>query len=195
MALHRDHDQLSREVPVLSGDAPEAVRRAQAGDSRAFAEVIAAYERIVYTVALRMTGDRDEAEDVTQAVFVKTYRSIGDYDPRRRFFSWIYRITLNECIDQLRRKRPAAPLDPQMVDPGETPEDRAERQERESIVQEVMLKLTEEHREVIVLRHYLHRSYAEMSEALRLPESTVKSRLFEARQRLGSLLQQRGIHS
>jgi len=179
----------------LSGDAPEAVRRAQAGDSRAFAEVIAAYERIVYTVALRMTGDRDEAEDVTQAVFVKTYRSIGDYDPRRRFFSWIYRITLNECIDQLRRKRPAAPLDPQMVDPGETPEDRAERQERESIVQEVMLKLTEEHREVIVLRHYLHRSYAEMSEALRLPESTVKSRLFEARQRLGSLLQQRGIHS
>jgi RNA polymerase sigma-70 factor, ECF subfamily len=195
MAPHRDRDQLSKEVPVLSGDAQDAVRRTQAGDGRAFGEVITAYERIVYTVALRMTGDRDEAQDVTQAVFVKAYRSIGDYDPRRRFFSWIYRITLNECIDQHRRKRPESQLDPEMVDPGETPEDRAERHERESIVQESLLKLTEDHREVIVLRHYLHRSYAEMSETLRLPESTVKSRLFEARQRLGTLLQARGIQS
>ena len=179
----------------MSGDAQDAIRRSQAGDGRAFGEVVAVYERIVYTVALRMTGDRDEAQDLTQTVFVKAYRSLGEFDPRRRFFSWIYRITLNECIDALRKRRPEAPLDPEMVDPGETPDDRAERHERESLVQEMLLRLSEDHREVIVLRHYLQQSYAEMGEALRLPESTVKSRLFEARQRLGSLLRERGIQA
>ncbi len=171
----------------------DAVRRSQAGDGRAFGEVIAAYERIVYTVALRMTGDRDEARDLTQAVFVKVYRRLAEFDPRRRFFSWIYRITLNECIDRLRQRRPEGPLDPEMVDPGESPSDRTERHERENIVQEALLNLTEDHREVIVLRHYLQRSYAEMAEDLRLPESTVKSRLFEARQQLGHLLRRRGL--
>jgi len=170
------------------------VLRSQSGDTRAFADLVAAYERVIFTLALRMTGDREEARDIAQIVFLKVFRGLPGFDPKRRFFSWIYRIAVNECIDRLRSRRPADPLDERMEDPDASPEGETMRREMAATVQSALLDLGEDDRQVLVLRHWLDRSYAEISEALGLPESTVKSRLFEARQRLGRALNRRGVN-
>lgn len=168
------------------------VTRCLAGDPRAFGELVAAYERVVYTLALRMTGNRETARDVTQQVFVKVHRGLASFDRRRRFFSWIYRIAVNECINERRSRRTHESLDERLVDPAPGQEEQAMRREVAEAVQAALQRLPESDREVLVLRHWLERSYAEISDALGLPESTVKSRLFEARQRLGRLLRTEG---
>jgi RNA polymerase sigma-70 factor (ECF subfamily) len=174
-------------------DESDLVRRCQDGDARAFGDLVAAYERVIFTLALRMTGDREEARDIAQIVFLKVYRGLPGFDARRRFFSWIYRIAVNECIDRLRSRRPGEILDERIEDPAATPEGNAMRNEMAATVQAALLDLGEDDRQVLVLRHWLDRSYAEISEAIGLPESTVKSRLFEARQRLGRALNRRGV--
>jgi RNA polymerase sigma-70 factor (ECF subfamily) len=169
------------------------VRRCQDGDAKAFTALVTLYERVVYTLALRMTGDREDARDISQIVFMKVFKGLSGFDPRRRFFSWIYRIAVNESIDRLRGRRPADPLDPQLAS-NDAPEAAAERSERASQVQGAMLDLNEDDRQLLVLRHWLDRSYAEIGEALGIQETTVKSRLFEARQRLGRALRRRGVN-
>lgn len=168
------------------------ILRCQEGETGALEELVTEYERIVYTLAFRMTGDREEARDVTQAVFLKVLRGLATFDTRRRFFSWIYRIAANESIDRLRSRRPSEALDEAREDPGERPDAAAERRQAAEMVQAALMELGHDDRQVLVLRHWLDRSHAEIGEALGIPERTVKSRLFEARQRLGRSLKRRG---
>jgi len=82
-----------------------AVVRCLQGEARAFESIVDAYQRVLFNVALRMVNDRDDAQDVVQAAFVKAYEKLRTYDQRRKFFSWIYRITVNECLNHLARRR------------------------------------------------------------------------------------------
>jgi RNA polymerase sigma-70 factor, ECF subfamily len=184
-------------VAVLMGTRDESalVQRCQEGEAGAREALVTEYERVVYTVALRMTGDREEARDVTQAVFLKVFRGLATFDSRRRFFSWIYRIAVNESIDRLRSRRQGESLDESQEDPAEPPDALAERREAADMVQVALLELGHDDRQVLVLRHWLDRSQAEIGEALGIPEQTVKSRLFEARRRLGRILRRRGVES
>ena len=97
----------------LTQDATDAalVERVLAGDTEAFAPLVDRYQRVLFTVALRMLGNRADAADVTQTAFVRAFEKLGSYDPRYRFFSWIYRIALNECLNVQRAQRPLEPLD------------------------------------------------------------------------------------
>ena len=174
-------------------DERSLVLRCQAGEPRAHEELVTAYERIVYTLAFRMTGNREEARDITQAVFLKAFHGLDTFDPRRRFFSWIYRIAVNESIDRLRSRRQEEALDESREDPADRPDVRAERREIAHAVQAALLELSEDDRQVLVLRHWLDRSLAEIGETLGIPDRTAKSRLFEARQRLGRILRRRGV--
>jgi RNA polymerase sigma-70 factor (ECF subfamily) len=176
-----------------ASDESALVHRCREGEGRAHEELVVEYERVIYTLAFRMTGDREEARDITQAVFLKVFRGLATFDVRRRFFSWIYRIAVNECIDRLRAKRQGEPLDETSVEPGDTPDTSAERRERADVVQAALLELGQEDRQVLVLRHWLDRSHVEIGEALGIPERTVKSRLFEARRKLGRILRRRGV--
>ena len=176
-------------------DESALVSRCQAGEGRACDELVTLYERVVYTLAFRMTGDREDARDITQAVFLKIFRGLSSFDPRRRFFSWMYRIAINECIDRRRSRRPEQALDPSREDPADLPDAVAERRELAGAVQASLMELGEDDRQVLVLRHWLDRSHAEIGEALGIPERTAKSRLYEARQRLGRILRRRGVHT
>ena len=175
------------------GDEVERVHQAQGGDHGAFAELVACYERMAYNLALRMVGDREDARDITQAVFLKAYRSLGSFDPGRRFFSWLYRITLNECLNHLRARQSHEPLSERLVDRGKQPEERWEGRQAARIVEEALLELSPQNRQAIVLRHFLELSHQEMSEVMGVPEKTVKSRLFTARRMLAGILRRRGI--
>jgi len=170
-----------------SGDDVELVGRCLRGEVEAFEPLVARYQKVLFNLALRMLGDPEDARDVTQTAFVKAYEKLATYDSAYRFFSWIYRIVMNECLN-LRQRRPShESLDERLAAP-DSPYFEAEAHETSERVQTGLLRLPAELREVLVLRHFLELSYGEISAALHLPEKTVKSRLYSARQRLGQIL-------
>ena len=157
------------------------------GDLTAFEPLVRKYERVLFTVALRMVGDYEDARDATQVTFLRAYEGLDRYDPNRKFFSWIYRIAVNECLNVKRGQRPQEALVDQ-ADTREGPFDALDRAETRIRVEAALQALTFEYREVIVLRHFADLSYEEIAEAVSAEPKTVKSRLFSARQKLAALL-------
>jgi RNA polymerase sigma-70 factor, ECF subfamily len=163
------------------------VQRALAGDEAAFEGLVTRHQRALFGVALRMLGDYDDARDATQAAFVKAYRKLATFDPKFRFFSWIYRILLNECLNARRGRRQYEPLPPDLLLRA-SPLEALETAERRQRVQHALLALTFELREVILLRHFGDLGYDEIAATIGIPVKTVKSRLYTARQRLIEML-------
>jgi len=170
-------------------DDPDSVlvERCLAGDTESFRPLVERYQRVLFSVAVRMLGDREDAADAAQTAFLRAYEKLASYDRRSKFFSWLYRILVNECLNVRRGQRPSVPLDDAFAAPG-SPLEALEAGERRQRVQAALLRLTREQREVVVLRHFADLSYAAIAEALELPEKTVKSRLYAARQQLGQWL-------
>lgn len=173
----------------FSSDADDLalVRQVLGGQTDSFGELVNRYQKVMFTVALRMLGNPADAQDATQDAFVKAYQRLESFDSHYRFYSWMYRILVNECLNVNRDRRPEDILDEQTAD-GSTPFDTALESERREQIQMALLRLTPDYRTVIVLRHFAGQSYGEIAEALTIPEKTVKSRLYSARQRLGELL-------
>jgi RNA polymerase sigma-70 factor (ECF subfamily) len=168
------------------------VERCRAGDTAAFEALVERYQRVLFTVALRMLGNHAAACDAAQNAFVKAYQKLDTFDQTRRFFSWIYRILVNECLNAQRDRRPLEEIPPGLAAVG-TPADAFEAGERRRRVQAAILALPTEYREVVVLRHFTELSYEEIGEALHVPAKTVKSRLHTAKARLATAL--RGLES
>jgi RNA polymerase sigma-70 factor (ECF subfamily) len=169
------------------GDDVQLVGRCLAGDTEAFRPLVERYEHVVFNLGLRLLGDREEARDVAQAAFIKVYENLGRYDARFRFYSWLYRIALNECLNVRNRRRQHVPLDPNLPAP-DRPDEGVRQAEVVEQVRGAVMSLSRDYRDVVVLRHFAELSYAEMSAVLQVPEKTVKSRLHTARQRLGERL-------
>jgi RNA polymerase sigma-70 factor (ECF subfamily) len=170
------------------------VRQCLAGESRAFDALVRKYQKPLYNLALRMVKDRDDAMDIVQGVFVKVYQKLDSYDERHGFFSWIYRITINESINFMNRSKRS-----EEYQSGETVVLPATQEAAHSAtalseqIDEAIAMLKLDYRTVIVLKHYHDFSYQEMAEVLGIPEKTVKSRLFTARQQLKEILTARGV--
>lgn len=175
------------------------VRECRRGDRGALEELVGLYEKRVFSAAYRLTGNPEDAKDVTQVVFLKVFEHLDQYDDRYKFFSWIYRITVNESINLINRRGRVENLDrPEAVEElgdSETkgPLTTLDQEQANERIQQALMKMTPDHRAVIVLRHFADLSYRDMSEALNIPEKTVKSRLFDARRRLGELLNRSGL--
>ncbi len=176
-----------------AGDEGNLVSRAKAGDTKAFDELVNRHVQVVYNLTLRLVGNRDDAWDLTQGTFLKAWRGLAGFDDRRRFFSWLYRIALNESLNLLRGQRRHEALDERIADPSPSPDAQVDDRERQEAVQVALMDLDEEHRQLIILRHFADLSYAELSGVLEVPQKTVKSRLFTARQMLGRILERRGF--
>lgn len=172
---------------MVTEDDNALVAQCLAGDPSAFEPIVERYQRPLFNLALRMIGRHDEALDATQNAFVSAYTHLDTFDPEQRFFSWIYRILKNECLNALRKRREMGPLPVDLPSPG-GPTDALERHERQAAIKAALLELTIEYREVILLRHFTELSYEEIASTLGIPVKTVKSRLYSARQRLAALL-------
>lgn len=163
------------------------VRRYLDGELAAGDELANRHLRRMFNVALRMLGNVQDAEDVTQTAFANAFRALGTYDPKYRFFSWIYRMTVNASLNSLKRRRDVLSLDGRFDTPvAEAMTDSAA--EAEDRVGRALLELKPGDRAVVVLRHLEALSYEEIADALGVPVKTVKSRLFTARQRLRDVL-------
>ena len=169
-------------------DDTQLIERCRSGDRQAFEALLAEYEKPVFNAAYRMLNSRDDAQDVTQTVFLKVFENIDQFDPSRRFFSWIYRITLNESINWLGKTNRLEPLTYEAAFEGKGPEQEVESANVAANVQAALMTIKSDYRSVVVLKHFLGCSYVEISQILDVPEKTVKSRLYTARQQLKNAL-------
>ncbi len=168
------------------------VTRVLEGDRKAFAVLVAKYEKPVYNVAYRILRDPDDAADATQSTFLKAFQRLASFDTRRRFFSWLYRIAINESLNLTRTRRHGAEVVVDLPSAGPTPEDDYSLTELSEALQTALSTMTFDHRVVVVLKHLLLLSYREIAEILEIPEKTVKSRLYEGRQALKTNLMAQG---
>jgi RNA polymerase sigma-70 factor (ECF subfamily) len=169
-------------------DDTKFIERCIKGDLQAFETLLIQYEKPVFNAAYRMLNNREDAIDVTQTVFLKVYENFDSFDPSRRFFSWVYRIALNESINWLGKQNRLEPLQHEPLSDGKGPEEEAEDAELSAEVQAALMTISTDYRTVVILKHYLGCSYMEIGEVLEIPEKTVKSRLYSARQLLKAAL-------
>jgi len=173
---------------MASAEDRELARESQLGDTRAFTTLVERYYKVLFNIALRMVNDYEDARDITQATFLKAYSKLDTYDPKHKFFSWIYRITVNESLNLLGRRKPHELLDHDLASTQRNPEEEYEKQRVGAAIQTALMRLTPQQRQVVILRHFQALSYREMSSVLGIPEKTVKSRLYSARRELCAIL-------
>lgn len=170
----------------------ELVAKAQAGDEKAFAELIYDAKRRMWAVAMSVTGSAHDAEDAMQNAMISAWKNIGKFQPQARFSTWMYRITSNAALELLRKRRDI-PDDDAGAD---TPDDTAPIQQRVTttmVVREALEMLEPEFKEVLVLREYAGLSYDELAAHQGIPLATVKSRLNRARKKLKDALVAKGL--
>ena len=182
----------------------EIILRVRAGDTDAFEALVLEHQNKVYSLALRMVGNEEDARDMAQEAFIRAFNSLASFRGESKFSVWLYRLTSNICIDFLRgrAKRRTASLNWEDEDGEEgeleipderfSPEARLERTELRESVRRGLDSLSPEYREILLLREINGLSYDEISRALSLEEGTVKSRIFRARKKLSEFLIREG---
>jgi RNA polymerase sigma-70 factor (ECF subfamily) len=170
-------------------------------DHRAFAQLVERWEEPIYRLCARVTGDPHWGEDLKQEAFARLFEKRRDYRPGSKVSTWLWRIALNLCYDELRRRhrRGEASLDagdsevlPAICDSpadGPRPDSRAVAREEGELVRQALLRLPEIYRTVLVLRHYENLKLREIADVLEIPQGTVNSRLAEALAQLTRLLE------
>lgn len=178
----------------------ELVRAAAGGDEDAFAQLVALHEKKVYNLALRMCGNPEDAWDAAQEAFLSAWRGLPAFRGEAGFSTWLYRLTSNAAIDQLRRtrrQRGESSLDDESlgidaIDRTPSPQERAEESELRGAVTAGLARLSDSHRQALVLREVQELSYEEIASVLEVDLGTVKSRISRARSALRKILQESG---
>lgn len=171
-------------------DDGQLLHRIRQGDHEAFTALVVRYQRPVYNAAFWILRRTEDAADVTQTVFLRVLERCDDYDPQYRFFSWLYRIAVNESLNRQRQRsrEDELPSDFDAAAEDGTPEQHLDESQRAQRLHEALMRLPTDQRVVITMRHFAELSYAEIGGVLGVDEKTVKSRLFEARARLRTRL-------
>ena len=175
------------------------VRTAAGGDLTAFDTLVLRYQDRIFNLAYRLTGSPDEAEDVTQDVFLRAHRALGSFRRESSFYTWLYRIAVNACHSQTRKTVRRRQVEGVRLEPspsteetgnpsrhepaatGEMPDEAAQRVETQKRVQQAIAELAEDHRQVILLRDFEGLNYGQIAEVLGVTRAAVKSRLHRAR--------------
>lgn len=181
------------------------VRRCLAGDSSAWEEIVRLHHRRIYNLCYRFTNSPDDAQDLTQDVFIRIYRTLASYDVEKgAFTTWLTTLTRNMLVDHFRRSRQerltdsidaglreeedSLSLSDRLEDPAPRPDDRLASKETQKMVQRALERLSPDLREAVILRDLQDMDYKEIASVLRVPEGTVKSRINRGRMELARLL-------
>ena len=172
------------------------LRRACKGDVQAFEELMQSHESRIYAIALRMMGNREDAQDCAQEAMVRIYRAMGSFKGQSALATWIYRITMNTCLDELRRRkaRKVTSLDSLVdngwspTDTGDTPEEHGLRVEKQNAHNQAIQSLPDDMRAAIILRDVKGYSYDEIASILDANVGTIKSRISRGREKLREIL-------
>jgi RNA polymerase sigma-70 factor (ECF subfamily) len=185
-----------RVEPEVSID-PEQdlIRRWKRGDKQAFETLVRRHMTDAFYVAYGYVGNAEDARDLSQEAFVKAYQARARFDESRPFYPWLYRILKNHCLNFVTRGHRHISLDDEnehreIPSPAASPLEDLEEGERKRLVRTALDRLSEDHREIIVLKNFKDHSYKEISDILGIPIGTVMSRLFYARQALRALIEE-----
>jgi RNA polymerase sigma-70 factor (ECF subfamily) len=178
---------------MIVDDDQRLVEQALRGDTKAFESLVEKYQKLVFNLAYKMSRDYDDSADITQTVFLKVFEKLKSFDTKYKFFSWLYRIAVNESLNAVQKRVPSERFNEETVVSQDTPYDSIDSEDASQRVQEALLELDLNYRVVIVLRHFQDLSYEEISQILDIPEKKVKSRLFSGRTMLRTICQRRGI--
>ena len=177
-------------------DDAKLVEATLAGDNQSFGVLVQRYQDRLFNTLLRFTGSRHDASDLVQDAFVQALVKLDTFRGDARFYTWLYRIAMNLSLSQRRKRRPVASVDAakeqvgeEPIDEDQGPETELVQKERAQLVQQALLQLGEEHRQILVLREMESFSYEQIGEILSVPVGTVRSRLFRARVQLKDQLQ------
>jgi RNA polymerase sigma-70 factor (ECF subfamily) len=165
------------------------------GDKRAYEALVRRHMADAFLVAYGYTGNAEDARDLSQEAFIKAYLARGRFDATRPFYPWFHRILRNHCLNFVQRGRRNLSIDAddfhrEIPSPRPNALDDIEQEERKRIVHAAIARLSDDHRDIIVLKTFRDLSYQEISEALEIPIGTVMSRLFYARQALRVLIEE-----
>ena len=174
---------------------PGVLRKAQRGDERAFSIIVRTYEQPVYNYVLRLTGDRALSEDLTQEVFLRVYQGLAGFSLRSRFTTWLFQVTKNRVLDELRalERRPRAVVALEDIPPLEVVDAPAERAETIDAVWRAVEDLNPDLKMALLLRDVVGLPYAEIAETLEITLATVKWRIYKAREEVQAALQRDGV--
>lgn len=176
------------------------IKQTMRGDRDAFAQIVELYKDKIFQLAYRMTGNRQEAEDIAQETFLRVYANISQYNEEYKFSTWIYRIATNLCIDRARKKKADVSLDEEATgttgldwysrvsSTDKSPEETVVTQELQTYVQEAISQLPPKYRSIMILRYLEDLSLQEISELLKMPVTTIKTRIHRGREALRSKL-------
>lgn len=165
----------------------QIIRQAKAGNEDAFVEIITAFQDKVYTEAYYILGNREDAMDITQEVFLKVILNIGRFKGQSMLSTWIYRITVNTCLRELKRKKRRPPQD---IEDSVDPQEVVFRTDEEKIALKILAKMPEQHRVVLVLREINELPFKDIARLLGVTENLAKVRAFRAKKRFQSLLKE-----
>jgi RNA polymerase sigma factor (sigma-70 family) len=183
------------------------IERCKRGDQVAYALLLRKYQNSVYNLCRKMVRNPEEARDLSQEAFVKTFATLERYNPIYAFSSWLFKITANLCIDHIRKQRmklfsiddpvdgEEGPIARQLEDPSQRPDEASERAELGNRIRAAIDKLPEHYRVILLLRHQEQLSYDEIAQRLDVPLGTVKARIHRAREGLKSILQGESLGS
>ena len=172
----------------MNTDDNNLVKECLNGDRNSFEEIVEKYYKTIFRLSFRITRNHDNAEEITQSAFVKAYENLNSYDSKYKFFSWLYRITVNEAINFSKRENRTTEFNEQIFTNEGDPDKIYEEMELKKKDREAIMQLDLLYRLPIVLKHLFDYSYKELSYVLDVPEKTVKSRLFTGRQLLKEIL-------
>lgn len=175
----------------------QLIKEAKAGNVEAFEELVKQCEKKVFNIAYKMMGNYDDANELAQEAFIRAYKSINKFKEDSLFSTWIYRITTNVCLDELRKRKNKKvislnedikyndeELKPQIKDDSPGPEKIYEKKEFKNLIYQCIESLSDEYKTVIILRDIEGFSYEEIAKIINCPEGTVKSRISRARKAL-----------
>jgi len=171
----------------------DLVARSREGDRSAFDQLIDRYQAVVFGVVKRMVREPEDARDITQTAFLKAYEKLDTFRINMRFFSWLYRIAINETINFLESRKQQSQLNPDTGASERTPDIEFDRAQLIRTVDLALAQLNPRTRALVVLRHYADLSYRDLGFIFDTPERTIKSRLYGARRILARQLRRRGI--
>ena len=164
------------------------VKECLKGNKKSFEEIVEKYYKTIFRLSFRITRDHDNAEEITQCAFVKAYEKLDSFDTKYKFFSWLYRITVNEAINFSKREKKNEEISERYSTNDRDPDKIYEKVELKKKISEALMELDLLYRLPVVLKHLFDYSYKELSYLLDVPEKTVKSRLFTGRQLLKDIL-------
>lgn len=181
----------------MSGNETQLVKKSRAGNIEAFEQLISAYERKAYNIALRIMGNEEDAKDMAQEAFIRIFKSISKFKEQSSFSTWMYRIVTNVCLDEIRKRKNSkvismdsgietdnGEIKMELKSDSQTPEEAFQRKENIKIILDAVNELSDDYKSVIVLREMQGFSYEEISNIMECSIGTVKSRINRARKLL-----------